>query len=384
MERIREDQIIKRLSVGGRDLKVSARAPQQKSSRFSPEYEKLYEFIRKRIEMFGGAEYEVTSGRTHFEKLFIGMVFFDNADNRAYLLCVTKELGKEVFSLDLTGLASYTLFPGQIVKILGTNSMGEEIQVREIDYSLDIVEREGAETKREFSLVVAKLSGRDALEEEELKSIKTDVFIVIGDLPKEERVRYAEIFKKTKTKVVFVPLVTSVHATMVYPVEFLEKVYELPNTSAYEADLGDAQAVELPNPCILYVNGVSIGVSTHDMLFGLHAVERRKGREGRAQDVLAHLVYQRVFISTILKTSAVDYGMYDHIIQPHNLDILVSSSVTGVVEEYVEPTHVFVVGQKAVKLTARPDPAKGKLSVTKEDMEIGGACKKKSTRELAE
>ncbi|KAI5190739.1 hypothetical protein NECID01_1106 [Nematocida sp. AWRm77] len=365
-----ETSILKSLGIKKeKEVQVWAIKGPRGKERFIPNKEAFYVYVRERIlRCVGEAEGDTVRARTYGHKVFPGMVVQDGPKQPFYLLYVTKNLGVEAVLLNLEGVSAYSLFSGQVVKIVGKNQFGNAIDVESIDLFVDIDLFEYAEEKKPFSFSIATLSGReDAFES--LGKITTDLCIVIGDFSAGKR-KACRKSVPPRTRLVFVPPIGGLHTSMMFPARFAEESAEKPVCVLGPVDVSEQKSIEMCNPGVVYANGVSIGVCTYDTLLDIYSLSRAKEKKKSMEDLLTHMVYQKAFLITVPKNTPVDYTQWPHLVHPHILDVLVvtsriDTSCTEIQQTTVIPTkpgvHSFymagVVDGRAVIHTMEEHPS---------------------------
>ncbi|OAG30763.1 DNA polymerase alpha subunit B [Nematocida displodere] len=372
-----ERQILRRLSSGGRKvLDVKTLSVPPSDSMFDPDPNGVYRYIELRIDSLrDGEEFTSPSARTNSAKRYIGMVTQIDQTNVLYLLNIQNSC-PTVTKMDLTQVAGYTLFPGQIVKLQGKNRLGNEILVYEIDYLTQVEILPPPLHREAFKLSVLNLDkalGKLAptAAQEEVPALaqllarygSSDVLVILGDLAPSER-EYCKEWSKKKTLTVAVPSHTSANSTMVYPTHFTttissqppatSKPYLFPVTNTF---------VEVSNPSILYINGISIGVSGLDTVFGVLSLEAGKGVEDRVHTSLTHAVFQKTFLPFIPKNTPIDYTLGEHLVHPHILDVLIIATSIKTPPLYIDATYVLPLSTETHTLAITPTDEQAVRSV---------------------
>lgn len=377
---------ISRGLVGARGLErirtLAVRSSTKSTNKFLPNHsESFYKYIRRRVETFTDDVSYVFNGAQSFQKqIYYGMVM--SAQNAYFLLGVQPDFSTELVRLDLSELSEYTVYSGEVIKISGINPTGEEIVVDSIicDKSLEILIK--PEENKSFSVTVInanKLIRDEVLKNEEkenttavetqealnrVKNSTSDLVIIFGDIPLEERVLYKEAVQNRGNTVVFIPGVDGLEAPMTFPTEYIEKVLELPvpaiteNKKQHELyNVSGNKILELQNPTMLSVNGISFALSSIDVLRGVSRNEVSRNRKDRMFNLLAHSVYQGTFLPFVPHDIPVDYSVYNGFIWTYTPDIYIFPTCLSARTEKVCHTHIVPVNKPEITIQINCDEA---------------------------
>lgn len=354
----------------------------ESSGKFLPNPSLFYRYIRKRIEIFmEGTECAFVGGQSEQIKTYCGMIV--HAQNGYFLLCVLSDLSGEMIRLDLSELAEYSVYSGQIAKVTGTNPIGEEIVVGEIVYDIDIHLRMIPEKESTFTLTVINgnrignntvntvgIPDMVGVSDKEIKNISesdkiceiikkstADAIIVIGDTSAEEREKYKKLSFVRNIRVICLPVHDGIESTMAYPGGFIKKVSDasIPSrvNEEYSDGIYDVKAshfLEVQNPSMISMNGVVIGVTSIDMLLGISRKEISRNRKNRMLDIINHTVCQRTFLPFVPHDIPVDYSLYNCFIWPYRPDVLIFPTVLSANMKEVCSTHVVPVNKQTVDM----------------------------------
>jgi len=238
--------------------------------------------------------------------------------------------------LDVDKLIAYSIFPGQIIVAKGTCPSGHTFYPTEIYTSLQAPKESSDQQEdkkdemRPTSFIVAAgpFTTQEDLDYNPLEDLlahvvesKPDVLILMGPLVDEDHPQvasgncfkmngetpmpctYKEILMwvlqriamagKTKTKVVVCPSTKDVTHHAAYPQPPIP-------CSVLDLVKNHEGIIMAPNPCIVKINGISIGINTADTIMHLAQddvakVDRTVPKVARIQRLAAHILHQKNF-----------------------------------------------------------------------------------------
>ncbi|XP_068731616.1 DNA polymerase alpha subunit B-like [Montipora capricornis] len=263
--------------------------------------------------------------------------------------------------LDLSEVRQFALFPGQIVAAEGVNSTGEKLVVNKICTGMQLPFWSSLEpnpvkalsqVSEPFLMMVAAgpFTTSDSLLYEPLADLmktvendKPDLLILLGpfvdskhdqivngdleepfeDLFEKQVQEIVKATEKLSSTVVFVPSHRDVHHDFVYPQPpFSTKVNlgELPERIHFVSD-----------PCTIVVNGVTIGLTSTDILLHLGSEETvcPPGSSDRLGRLVKHILYQHSYypLHPPAEDVNLDYEQFEkYALLPCNPDILILPS----------------------------------------------------------
>ncbi|XP_068280890.1 DNA polymerase alpha subunit B [Nyctibius grandis] len=255
--------------------------------------------------------------------------------------------------LDLSELKEYSLFPGQIVALEGTNSTGRKMVVSKLYEGVPLpfhTPPEPAPEQRMVLVACGPYTTSDSIAYDPLADLveviardRPDVCVLFGPFldAKHEQVEncqllgsFAEVFKlclktiiegtrSAGSHLVFIPSLRDVHHDYVYPQPpFLYP--ELPKDDKSRVHL-------VSDPCTLDVDGVVLGLTSTDLLFHMSAeeVSSSSGISDRFTRILKHILTQRSYYPLYPPSEElnVDYeSFYSYSSLPVTPDVLVTPS----------------------------------------------------------
>ncbi|KAM4617140.1 DNA polymerase alpha subunit B [Discoglossus pictus] len=258
--------------------------------------------------------------------------------------------------VDLSDLKEYSLFPGQVVVMEGTNSTGRKFVATKLYEGVPLPFYQPTEDFEECpqQMVLAAcgpFTTSDTITYDALRDLvdvinrdRPDVCILLGPFldAKHEQVEnlqltvtFEDVFKRclkmiiegtriSGSHLVFVPSFRDVHHHPIYP---------QPPFSCYEPSKEDKQRVHfVSDPCTLSVNGVALGLTSTDMFFHMGAEEISSSAAGapdRFSRILRHILTQRSYYPLYPPSEElnIDYeGLYNYALMPVTPDIFIIPS----------------------------------------------------------
>ncbi|KAM6032526.1 DNA polymerase alpha subunit B [Chlamydotis macqueenii] len=255
--------------------------------------------------------------------------------------------------LDLSELTEYSLFPGQIVALEGTNSTGKRMVVTKLYEGVPLpfhVPPEPAPAQRSVLVACGPYATAGSIAYDALADLveviardRPDLCVLFGPFldAKHEQVEncqllgsFADVFKlclktiidgtrSAGSHLVFVPSLRDVHHDYVYPQPpFLYP--ELPKEDKPRVHF-------VPDPCTLDVDGVVLGLTSTDLLFhmGAEEISSSSGISDRFTRILKHILTQRSYYPLYPPSEElnVDYeSFYSYASLPVTPDVLVTPS----------------------------------------------------------
>lgn len=226
--------------------------------------------------------------------------------------------------LELSELQEFSLFPGQVVVVEGTNSTGRRLVVSKLYEGVPLPFHSPKDPPQGAAgggqCVVLVVSGpftpSDSVAFEPLQDLiaviarqRPDVCVLFGPFidTKHEQVEscrlllpFAELFRlcvrslldgtrSAGTHLVFVPSQRDAHHDFVYP----QPPFVCPELPKEDK----ARVHFMPDPCTLDINGVVLGLTSTDLLFhmGAEEISSSSGTSDRFTRILQHILTQRSF-----------------------------------------------------------------------------------------
>ncbi|XP_039909586.1 DNA polymerase alpha subunit B, partial [Hirundo rustica] len=221
--------------------------------------------------------------------------------------------------LDLSELPEYSLFPGQVVALEGTNSTGRRLVVSRLYEGVPLPFHTPTEPMAEQRMVLVAcgpFTPSDSVAFEPLSDLlevvardRPDVCILFGPFldAKHEQVEscqllssFSDVFRlclrtiiegtrSAGCQLVLVPSLRDVSHDFVYPQPPFA-VPELPKEDR-------ARVLLVPEPCTLDIDGVVFGLTSTDLLFhmGAEEISSSSGISDRFTRILRHVLTQRTF-----------------------------------------------------------------------------------------
>ncbi|XP_062854567.1 DNA polymerase alpha subunit B isoform X2 [Trichomycterus rosablanca] len=277
---------------------------------------------------------------------------------QSVLLEASQEHGARQVPVDLSELKEYSLFPGQVVVMEGINTSGSKFVASKLYegvplpfYSIPEVKQEMNEISEPVMVLVAcgPYTPSDSLSFDPLIDLihiinkdRPDVCILLGPFvdSKHEQIEkgqvtesFETIFSKciesivdgtrgTECKLVFVPSHRDVHHHYIYP----QPPFTVPDLKKDDVH----RVTFAPDPCTLLIGGVTIGMTSTDILFhmGAEEISCATGSD-RFSRIMKHMLTQRSYYPLYPPAEEVnmDYERFQHYGQlPLTPDILVVPS----------------------------------------------------------
>ncbi|KAM8985964.1 DNA polymerase alpha subunit B [Ara ararauna] len=255
--------------------------------------------------------------------------------------------------LDLSELREYSLFPGQVLALEGTNSTGRRMVVSKLYEGVPLpfhTPPEPASEQRMVLVACGPYTPSDSIGYDPLSDLvavitrdRPDVCILFGPFldAKHEQVEncqllgsFSEVFKlclkmiiegtrSAGSQLVVVPSARDVHHDYVYP----QPPFRYP-----ELPKEDKQRVHfVSDPCTLEVDGVVLGLTSTDLLFhmGAEEISSSSGISDRFTRILKHILTQRSYYPLYPPSEElnIDYeSFYSYASLPVTPDVLVTPS----------------------------------------------------------
>ncbi|OCT83985.1 polymerase (DNA directed), alpha 2, accessory subunit L homeolog isoform X1 [Xenopus laevis] len=223
--------------------------------------------------------------------------------------------------VDLSELKDYSLFPGQVVIMEGTNSTGRRFVPTKLYEGVPLPfhqpSKEFEECPQQMVITACgPFTTSDTITYDALKDLidivnrdRPDICILLGPFldAKHEQIEnlqltvtFEDVFKRCLKMIiegtrpsgchlVIVPSLRDVHHDPVYP---------QPPFSCFEPAKEDKERVHfVADPCTLSVNGVVIGMTSTDLLFhmGAEEISSSAGAPDRFSRILRHILTQRSY-----------------------------------------------------------------------------------------
>nr|XP_041567950.1 DNA polymerase alpha subunit B [Taeniopygia guttata] len=226
--------------------------------------------------------------------------------------------GAEV-PLDLSELPEYSLFPGQVVALEGTNSTGRRMVVTKLYEGVPLPFHTPTEPMAEQRMVLVAcgpFTPSDSITFEPLSDLlevvardRPDVCILFGPFldAKHEQVEscqllspFSDVFRlclgtiiegtrSAGSQLVLVPSLRDVSHDFVYP----QPPFSFPDLPKQDKE----RVLLVPEPCVLDIDGVIFGLTSTDLLFhmGAEEISSSSGVSDRFTRILRHILTQRSF-----------------------------------------------------------------------------------------
>ncbi|XP_037982442.1 DNA polymerase alpha subunit B, partial [Motacilla alba alba] len=221
--------------------------------------------------------------------------------------------------LDLSELPEYSLFPGQVVALEGTNSTGRRMLVTKLYEGVPLPFHTPTEPMAEQRMVLVAcgpFTPSDSVAFEPLSDLldvvardRPDVCVLLGPFldAKHEQVEscqllspFSDVFRlclrtiiegtrSAGSQLVLVPSLRDVSHDFVYP----QPPFSLPELPKEDR----VRVLLVPEPCTLDIDGVVFGLTSTDLLFhmGAEEISSSSGGSDRFTRILRHVLTQRSF-----------------------------------------------------------------------------------------
>uniref|UniRef100_A0A8C2X273 DNA polymerase alpha subunit B n=1 Tax=Cyclopterus lumpus TaxID=8103 RepID=A0A8C2X273_CYCLU len=271
------------------------------------------------------------------------------------LLEAGPEQGGQLVPVDLSELKEYSLFPGQVVALEGMNTTGKKLMASKLCEVSDKLTRflhthlSYHSIAEPVNILVAcgPYAPSDSLTFDPLLDLinvivkdHPDVCLLLGPFvdSKHEQIEKAQVTetfedifsrciksivdgtKSVGCHLVFVPSQRDIHHHFIYP----QPPFTLPSLSK------DQRVTLVPDPCTLLIDGVTLGLTSTDILFHMSAEEISCGTgSDRFSRILKHMLTQRSYYPLYPPVEEVnmDYEKFQSFAQmPLTPDVLVIPS----------------------------------------------------------
>uniref|UniRef100_A0A8C5R692 DNA polymerase alpha subunit B n=1 Tax=Leptobrachium leishanense TaxID=445787 RepID=A0A8C5R692_9ANUR len=258
--------------------------------------------------------------------------------------------------VDLTELKDYSLFPGQVVVMEGTNSTGRKFVPTKLYEGIPLPFYEPSNKFQDCpqQMVLAAcgpFTTSDSITYDALKDLidiinrdRPDVCILLGPFldAKHEQIEnlqltvtFEDVFKRclkmitegtrsSGSHLVFVPSYRDVHHHPIYP---------QPPFNCFEPSKEDRQRIHfVADPCTLTVNGIVLGMTSTDLLFHMGSEEISSSTPGapdRFTRILKHILTQQSYYPLYPPNEDlnIDYeSLYSYACMPVTPDIFIIPS----------------------------------------------------------
>ncbi|CAL1613600.1 unnamed protein product [Knipowitschia caucasica] len=245
------------------------------------------------------------------------------------LLEAGPEQGGQQIPVDVSELPEYSLFPGQVVVMEGMNTTGRKLVASKLHEGVPLpfyapIKKEMDEDAAPLNVLIAcgPFTPSDTLTYDPLLDLisvilkdRPDVCLLLGPFvdAKHEQIEKAQVTetfdaiflrciesivdgtKSVGCRLVFVPSQRDIHHPFVYP----QPPFTLTNLSKDQAQ----RVTLVPDPCTLLIDGVTVGLTSTDILFHMGAEEISSGTgTDRFSRILKHILTQRSY-----------YPLYPHV-----------------------------------------------------------------------
>ncbi|KAI5160062.1 DNA polymerase alpha subunit B [Nematocida ausubeli] len=369
----RAEEISRRLVHSGRagvETTLQVQSALISKNKFLPDLgHNFYAYLRRRIEMMcDSQEYAINALECAHKQTYCGMVM--QAQNAYYLLGVQPDHSTVLMQLDMSELPEYTIYPGQIIEVSGTNIIGDEIVADSVLYNRIFQNLEIAPKEGKFTLTVidekrvqsAQPLASEGIDEyahilDIVRGSQSDLVVIFGDLSCEARKVCKEIATAKRTRILCVPYIDGIESSMAYPTEYTSKTvgYSMPASENQEwmpnlYDVSSCFFAELQNPSMVCFNGVLLALTTLDVLLGISRKEVSRNRGERMDDILVHSVYQSTFLPFIPQDVPVDYSVFNAFLWAYSPDMYIFPTCLSARPDNICSTHVIPVCTGSMEL----------------------------------
>uniref|UniRef100_A0AAQ4RS34 DNA polymerase alpha subunit B n=1 Tax=Gasterosteus aculeatus aculeatus TaxID=481459 RepID=A0AAQ4RS34_GASAC len=227
------------------------------------------------------------------------------------LLEAGSEQGGQQVPVDLSELKEYSLFPGQVAALEGMNTTGKKLmasKLYEVSHNLLVSpsckhwSRDAIAEPMNVLVACGPYTPSDSLTFDPLLDLisiivkdRPDVCLLLAQVTETFEAIFSRCIesivdgtKSVGCRLVFVPSQRDIHHHFIYP----QPPFTLPNLSKDQA-----QRVTLtPDPCTLLIDGVTVGLTSTDILFHMGAEEISCGTgSDRFTRILKHMLTQRSY-----------------------------------------------------------------------------------------
>lgn len=343
--------------------------------------------------------------KTQAIQLYTGMVCWNKEECATpVLLHVDREFRPTQVPLDTSRVPGASFYTGQIITVKGKNYLGNELAVFEIlkngmmqgSCAVPCVLPESApESLKEplseplseplkgslsasksllqipsctqpftLSAVIVPPGTPTAEAEEILSNIPvSDVSIVMGDVSPEQ---LKKICSQNTGTLLVIPFETSMHSNLVFPTVArwgpkMEGENQNRNpetlTAKIERALGSYHVIESPSasyiqsPSIIRVNGVSIGITALDVIYGIVTSQNEVQSKERVSQALEQFVGQGSFLPFIPRRTPIEYSSFPSFVFPHALDLIIINTRfnLGNSPQLIRGSHILSLARKQIK-----------------------------------
>ncbi|XP_054889968.1 DNA polymerase alpha subunit B [Poeciliopsis prolifica] len=288
--------------------------------------EKIEEMGEKLRSHFSIEEFSAVSLPAQDSITVLGQICCDGngkLNAQSVLLEAGPEHGGQLVPVDLSELKQYSLFPGQVVMMEGMNTTGKKLVASKLYEGVPLpfystsAKMETNEAVEPLNILVAcgPYTPSDSLTFDPLIDLinvivrdRPDVCLLFGPFvdSKHEQIEKGKVTETFETifyrcidsivdgtrsvgcQLVFVPAQRDVHHEFVYP----QPPFILPNLSKDQAQ----RVTLVPDPCTLLIDGVTLGLTSSDILFHMGAEEISCGASSdRFSRILNHMLTQKSY-----------------------------------------------------------------------------------------
>ncbi|KAM9302327.1 DNA polymerase alpha subunit B [Gastrophryne carolinensis] len=357
----------------GKDTSIKPVAPQEESLNKSYKYmfQKLTDIrdvLSSKIEELGDA----LKNHFHIEELtsvsfpaqetvtVLGQIACDSngkLNSKSVVLEGDREHSSGMFvPVDLSDLKEYSLFPGQVVVMDGTNSTGRKFVATKLYEGVVLPFYQPTEdtedTPQQMILAACgPFTTSDTIAYEALKDLvdvinrdRPDVCILLGPFldAKHEQVEnlqltgtFEELFKSCMKMIIEGTRLSGSHLIIVPSVRDVnhDPIYPQPPFTCCDVAKEDKQRVHfVADPCTISINGVAIGFTSTDLLFHMGAEEISSASAGapdRFSRILKHILSQRSYYPLYPphEEMNIDYeALYNYAMMPVTPDVFIVPS----------------------------------------------------------